>query len=233
MKKIILLLIMIIFLSGCSIEYNAIISKDNVKENIITKNEYYQTAPVPAYITEEELGDIEDESVVQDNYEFNNDIYYNMQTIDNNKYFTFTFPFNRYVESKALNYCLKSVRIIQDQDKYILNTSGYNNCYDLYPSIEDLKINLTFLPSDFEVISNNADSIKDNVYTWNINRNNYQNKYIQVLFKKIDNEEKEITKEEPKEDTWVSKNKKIIIIGAFVILIIILFIIIKLKFKKL
>ena len=144
----------------------------------------------------------------------------------------------RYKESRAINSCLKTANITKMTDgNYLLNTSNYFSCIDLYPSITDITINLTFLPSDFIIISNNADNINGNIYTWNINQQNYQDKNIQVIFKKVEQEEKEPTpSEKPKDndkETLDNKYSIFIIIGCFLGLFTIIGVICFIKSKRL
>lgn len=228
MKKILCLLILLILLSGCSVQYNAFISKDTVNESIVT-NGKENTLPIPAYFNEVGATD--------DNIKIEGVEYYDITENNNGKIIQYDFPFNRYVDSKALNTCYKSVKLTKmDDDSYIINTSSYNYCYEFY-DLEDITINLTFNPTDFIVTSSNADIVKDNTYTWQINENNYQNKYMQVIFKSVSSEEPDIKPDNPSEPTTPpkenSKYTALIILGAFLSLGLIIGVICFVKSRKL
>ena len=235
MKKIIILFIMIFLLSGCSAEYYAIFSKEDVKESIYLNDEELIPWQTPAYI--------DDQGSSEENIKIEGIEYYNIENNQNNLVYKYNFPFNNYSKSRAINTCFKSAKLTKDSNNnYILNTSNYNSCFDLY-NMTNITINLSFLPSDFEVISNNADRINNNVYIWDINQSNYQNKYIQVIFKeKKDEEENPSNPSNPSNpnnpgEINIEKelsNQEIIVylILGFISLIAIIVIVVKFKNRK-
>lgn len=216
MKKILILIISIFILSGCTVEYNATITKDNVLENIVLNGNKEDDFPVPAYITDQgpSLTDQKVEGIE----------YYEVNYGENLRNFKYKFPFERYKDSRGINYCYKNVSINEiNENSYRLSTNNYNSCIDYYQEIENLTINLHFA-DDFKITNHNADEVKGNTYTWLINRQNYDNKTIEITYSLA-----ETTKEE------YENNKKInflVIVSCFGILIIVLTVVIKFKNKK-
>ena len=159
MKKIILFISLAFLLTGCTVEYNATFTKDFVEENIKTRGANYNTFPVASYITEQEAS--------EENTKIEGVEYYTIQDNNDLKTFSYKFPWDRYKESRAINTCLKSSNITQMADgNFLLNTSSYFSCLDLYPTITDLTINLTFNPVDYEIISNNVDKESANTKSY-------------------------------------------------------------------
>ena len=60
---------------------------------------------------------------------------------------------------------------------YLLKTSNRCNIFDTYSLLNEIKVTIK---TDLEVISSNADVVNNNLYTWLINRNNYNNKSIKI-----------------------------------------------------
>jgi hypothetical protein len=63
------------------------------------------------------------------------------------------------------------------KDLITISTSLKNLAFEKYPELDNLTINIK---TNHRVYSNNADSKKDYTYTWNIDRNNYTEKPIQI-----------------------------------------------------
>ena len=92
------------------------------------------------------------------------------------------------------------------------------------------------------MIYSNADNVTDNIYTWNVNRNNYNNKSIKLTFnsenhrlnnnsnKPVENENNQTNNNEQTEEN--SSYNILLIVGSFIILSIVLFMVIKFQNKK-
>lgn len=107
-------------------------------------------------------------------------------------------------------------------DKEItLSTSKEFLCKNYYPQVKTYTIEIT---SEYDIISSNADSVKNNVHTWVINANNYKNKPLEIKI----NKNKLYVKEEEPNYTFI---KNILFIIFFIILVII-FLIRKKNIKK-
>lgn len=232
-KKMLLVSVLMFALSGCTIEYNVNINEDMAIEEIIVNDYYVETFPVPAYINEQ--GASETNSIIE------NVDYYNINYQNNNTYFNFTFPIENYDMSTAVNICLKSFKKDYDNaGNYFINTSGYNSCFDLYPLIDEIIVNITLDSSDYFLVDNNADFKHNGTLVWNITRDNYQDKNIQVIYNKTNADEsndsnsvQEAPTQEEESNTLSSKQTNLIIIGAISIFVIIFVVVIVVKKKRL
>ena len=77
--------------------------------------------------------------------------------------------------------CLNK-RFSEKDGNYIIEVSGFKS-FDEYDNLDNLIINIT---SDYKLVKSNADEVHGKVYTWNINRDNYDTKKIKIIFE-VDN----------------------------------------------
>lgn len=179
MKRIILIVLPILFLSGCTINYNlefknnkfieiidGAVSNDELSleegEKTDVNINYYNL-----YIEENPLID-------------NNEEVYDKQITDvaNGKKFVFNYEYDdNYNKSKAINYCFEDKIFEEDEDFYYIKLGGKFGC--LYS--DEININLK---SDKAILDANADSIKNNTYTWIINQENKDNVDITLSISK-------------------------------------------------
>lgn len=181
MKKI-LLVIMCIFLTGCTVEYNITIDTNTVNELSQIKT------------TVDELSDVgynELNKDVQKSYH-NEYKYYNVKTSTRNNIITSQFQydhkFKEYPFSRAIEMCYEEEIIKETDSKIIINTPKRVNCLidNVEPNnpIDKLTINIT---TDLQVEKHNADKKKGNTYTWIVDKTNYNNKSIHIEIRKTQN----------------------------------------------
>ena len=202
-RRIVILIILILFTTGCSCEYNLTIDGYKFKEEIKIKGE-----------TKEEIEMLDNEYVFptdKDEYigsdssitESNIDIYkYNIS----NDILTFNYDFNlnNYSKSTAVSRCYRALNVSRyNGNSIVISTNNKNNCYENYPKLTDLTINITV---DREVISSDADEINGNVYTWYVTKENANNKSINLMLK---DENKVIPNTESKRPSS-SSNKQVL-----------------------
>ncbi|MDE5586818.1 MAG: hypothetical protein K2I72_00420, partial [Bacilli bacterium] len=86
---------------------------------------------------------------------------------------------NSFKEMPGITTCYKNFSIVENPNKdgVILSTSNKNLCFEMYDILEDITIKLK---TNHEVESHNADEVVDGEYIWKINKNNYNNKSIQL-----------------------------------------------------
>lgn len=197
MKKIILLIVCVLTLSGCSVEYNLTID-DSFNENIlvftndlnnldINHEEYYNKSyralfrdmlntSVMSYFNDENFDPYG--SAIQPNVK-----YYNKKLINNGSIYginyDFDFDYNNFYRSSAIKSCFNEINISKYQDIYTLKTNNKCKLFDTYPLLDNIKI---IINTNFDIIYNNADFSSDGIYTWVIDRNNYSNKSINISF---------------------------------------------------
>lgn len=171
MKKIILFLI-IILLSGCTVEYNIEIKDNKAAEKFIIKvnnsekenlkylhqNDFYVSL-VPDEITYDKK-----ETKKKDITQFNYSHEYNL---------------NDYEESNSLSSCFGAHNILYTKKYITISTSTGIKCMkqDYAYIFDSLKI---VLKTNHQVKESNADKVDGYIYTWNIDKNNYSNKNIYI-----------------------------------------------------
>ena len=239
-KKIIGLIVIVLLLTGCSVDYNLYIDKSNVSEEIIFNGETIRLQPYPVFYDAD--GFSENGTKLPDV------IYYEMNNTNNNTVLSYIFDWNDYSRSRAPRTCLKSHNLVRKNDNtYMLSTSAGISCFNQYSNLDSINVSIKLNSDYYTFISKNADSGYNGTYIWNITRDNEKTKHVQMIFKDKENREvpndnpyNEVPtpndkKENPKleEIREVSKNHMGLIIGgSFFLLFIVLFIIIKIKSRK-
>ena len=172
-KKIIILLISIVLLSGCSIVYELEITDNGYNENfkiISGKNEKILDYEIPAFSNSLGFEDLD----VDFSKKIKGIKYYEKSienkddtTIINYKY---QFNENNIKESNFLNSSFETIIINKydhdgdNKDDYMLLSTDDNFLFfDKTTELESVQINIK---CNYEVISNNADKINENIYTW-------------------------------------------------------------------
>ncbi len=146
MKKYLLLIVPII-LTGCTANYTLTYENNNFNEEVIIEN-----------INDEELSKF-DKLKASDNFkDEENNLEY--KYIDNGKTKTITLDIGEdLVVTKLLNYCYEDIYLINESNYFTIQTGGEKYCKNY-----DIKVNFK---TDKNIINSNADSINDNVLTWN------------------------------------------------------------------
>ncbi|MDO5569134.1 MAG: hypothetical protein Q4G04_03385 [bacterium] len=194
MKKQIFGCLMVLFcLTGCTVNYNIVIDdKYNVTENIqifdstvdeinvdrlldeylVFENESYASER-DFYVYKNEIEKIVDNGVnIILNRKLGNFSYYNYYDL------LLYFDNNTLVEEYDTTYLLYFGKINYDKIMAISTRLGSAEV--------DINVNIEI---PFKVYENNADKVEGNIYTWNINNNNYKDKFIKVVLEKVKIEE--------------------------------------------
>lgn len=181
MKKILILSLLIILLTGCNVTYNIELTDDIVNDKIEISGsrdmfvEYSKDENKTNYISdilfriENNRNNLTKQKFINRDtlkYVYSGNIEYND--------ILFLTPFSRWCYDEASMF-------LEDENKVIFTTSDKFLCYDLYSELENVKVNIT---SKYDVIENNADEIQGNTYTWIINRDNKDNKKIYIKIDK-------------------------------------------------
>lgn len=178
MKKIIFLLLICLLLTGCTVNYNLDINDNNFKETLtgnvlnteLNNNDNTDINMFSYLIT----GD-------QPAFYKNDNIFFNKATNNttNGIDFDYNYTFNEYNfnNSRIINECFDNHIYEYKDNTYYLVVSGKFNCnYS-----EKTNINIT---TDYNVTANNAQTIKNNTYTWTIDENNKDNIYFFITIDK-------------------------------------------------
>ena len=214
MKRIILLLIFVFLLTGCSVNYNL-----DIKSDVFTER-------IDADVLEKELTEDDKLSITSfSNHDINaffssKNGYYLKKIEDNNGKYNITLSYdydpNSFSDSNILNNCFNDAEFEETEDYYYLSAYGDFNCQ----YAKKIKVNIT---SEFASIDNNASKVKGNTYTWYLEEGKEADIFL-VLSKNV-------------KSKVISKNKfadKFEIIGIiiFAILAAILFLMYWKKYKK-
>lgn len=174
MKKILLLFILCLLLSGCSTVVTLKIEKDKVtetikvsglKEEIFLNNQLNENVKKGLNVFERE-------------YE-----YYDMKEFEDNEYVSKTYELSENIELWAelshVRPCYETFKLEKTDTNITLNTSDEYRCGYLFGAN-----NVTLvIESDLELVSSNADDVQGNKLIWNIDESNYKNKSISFNYK--------------------------------------------------
>ncbi|MBR6072195.1 MAG: hypothetical protein IKP77_05105 [Acholeplasmatales bacterium] len=184
MKKKIILLFSLILLTGCSAEYNLTIVNDSYKEelnvdNVKIDNINDLVLPLNYDVDEYDIDKVKPGDVG----------FYNAK-LDNNGYLlSHTFNYSSFIKSTLLNSCYDRVDVVKNSKNIYISTVGSFRCYDNY-NVDDIKVNII---SKYKLVDSNADSVNNNVYSWNINKDNLDKGiYIEFVLPKKSEKKKKI-----------------------------------------
>lgn len=190
MKKLIVLVVSILFLTGCNVEYSLNISEDSIFENIniISENDSESNIissylkPVEAFIN----SPIYSESVEK----VPGVEYYNVSKLINNGWYNLRLNYNydlkEFQNANIINHSVSIFKFDNKKDEYNLNTGARLKIFDSY-DINNLTIKI-ILSDYYEYINSNANSINGNEYIWYITREDYKTRPINLVFKEKKND---------------------------------------------
>lgn len=179
MKKIILIFLSIILLSGCDINYNINITNNKISTDLdlsVSETDYRNyndnqeeklSATLYEYFDEREILAFDDM-----NYKdfYNKKVSKNGRSLDVN--YTYKYTYLDFYKSSLLNTCFEDFIVLNEDNYFYVKAFGKFNCY-----YDDTKINIK---TDRKVINSNHDSYKNGVYTWNIDRDKSNN--VNIIF---------------------------------------------------
>lgn len=183
MKKVKLLFLFtfVCLLSGCTAEYNVEIYNDEVRvdSSLVERNpsrweESVFNISYREMIDWKTTGD-EDSPVAEGIYKISADNELGMGL--KNKYKLL----GEYKNSPGIKACYQYFNIIEEEENIILSTSVKNTCFDEYPMLDNITINLK---TNHKVVSSNADLVNGYHYTWNLSSQNKDDAGISLIIKK-------------------------------------------------
>ena len=238
--KVLVLIVGVLFITGCSVDYNILIGKDMVvEEAIITAYEDDTTSKKELFVNykDEYPIYIDQEFMYYKPYDKREDYtYYNKSYTELENGYIFKYS-SEYSKDKIL--LARSINTLFES-----KMSGYNEDDNYYylafnkpllfngnSQVDSVRINISFT-SDIVVLSTNCYSYDNGVYTWVVNNKNFNGINIKYT---IPGEEKPDVKPEPKkveEKTWAQENFWLIIGGAFILLLIVIGVAAKISSRK-
>lgn len=235
--KIAIILIGLIFLStGCNAEYEATITNDSIKEKISVSEES-KKAYENAYIYKN--GNLDNfynnYNYLKDykNYKVNEYVdkfYLNKANYERDNYVyqadgspTYHYILNNHKKDLSLknNFFINNIvrdSIIVNDNNIILHLDNIPS--GLLDEVDDLTVTIN---TELAVISNNADTVDGNYYTWKIDKNNYKTKTLSMSIERLQQEIKEDNNKK-NNNTSMKKNSValyiLFVIGIYLAIII-------------
>lgn len=247
LKSIILIFITVLLATGCSGQYSIDITNDSVKETFgftENKTKVYQAAYQEAkgtlegfyasntflkpYVNKYEQKYVED-------YYLNKDSYFTSNRITASSVYSgdFEYQINNLKKDLAqkntffINNIIKDSLIVNDNNIIIHNDrlpEYVINNFDEFKIIVNTSLNVS---------SNNADSVEDNQYVWNFNKDNYYNKTISIYIERTKDEDKnQLDNQKNNNNNTKQKNPIIGLLTVIAIYVVVVVFIIKSAKKK-
>ena len=179
MKKIIICSLIILILSGCTVNYDLEFENDLIKEKLeldVTENDYAE------YISKIEKDDVEENMYkFFEAFEIPNDIkmpnqFHKKESKRGNDNINLKFTYDNYDyesfnSSYILNNCFYDVVVLNEENDYYISAKGPLAC-----PLNDANIRIK---TDKKVINTNA-KYENGYYTWDITEDDYEN--IELYF---------------------------------------------------
>lgn len=170
LKKL-LIVILLIFLTGCSSEYTLKVNNNSFKENIdiVIPKSMIPTLTEDQNQNKFELDDqitpfIEEKTAALKSQEK----FYKKKVLEDDEYYqikmNYTFDENEFVQANSINSCFQYPDL-DFSENYYINLQGEFYC--LYSESVDIKIE-----TNNKVYFNNADLVEGNTYIWHIDNSN-------------------------------------------------------------
>ena len=185
-KKIIIIIIFLFILTGCTSTVNLEITDNIVHEQIIIDD---QVTPKSSFREYQPVYYKDNVADTEPDIKENKKEYYKKEIIDNKINYSYAFRINDYNESNAMKSVFSSSAIVFSEatgitELYTSSDGVY--VFDIYPNLTKLEVNIT---TELEVEENNADSVSGNTYTWVFTpNNNKKNIYLRMrnyIYKRI------------------------------------------------
>lgn len=180
MKKVILIFICLIFLSGCEVTYELTLNDNNITEKLTlieTNSSLFDVQNDLGWTLRETF----DSLLTSD--EFSDDIY-SVKSLNSEGQLGveyYSSELDDIINSSAINQCYINPQMIEDENIITINTGNNFKCYEYYENLETIKV---VFKTNHKVISSNADIVEDNKYIWNITKEG--NKQIEISYDKTD-----------------------------------------------
>lgn len=171
MKKILILLVLVVVMTGCSADVNLSLTDDSISEIIsIYDNDYsHYRSYVPVY-------DADIISDVEPDISKPGIKYYNRNLVNNTLIYSYDYKFDDYFKSRSLNSAFSSFGSYREDNKLFLYTEKRRiGLFDTYYKLDNIRINIK---SSRKVLESNADSVNGDIYTWNFNKDTENNIYL-------------------------------------------------------
>ena len=215
-NKLLFLFLLLLFCSGCSVEYNLDIDKNDKLQEVVEitaedGNDIEKIQNYQVYLPIDNNAD--DASVFENKVEGVS--YYDQKkspSYDKLK-FSYLHHFDTFQQDYITNSSYEYVTLTKDKENLILSTSRINKVFERYDNLNSVTINIT---SRYKLVDTNADTHSKYKYTWVVDRTNYNNKY---LYLSLDTSNRKKTIREEVNDTGIFAYLPLILIIVGVIVV--------------
>lgn len=210
MKKIYIIATLLLFVTtGCTVDYEIELNDDTIGE-VVQFNEnigLVQNNILPTGILTYQAAIDDLYTIPQPVYiDANSNVYDEMQIIDGVSYYdkelindgmnygikgSFLHPLSDYKKSKAINKCYANISVLENDNRVVLSTSRQFLCFTQYTNLDAVNVKIKIDSKTYTVKSHNADNVDNNIYTWNITKNNSNNKSVVIEVEKNRTNEKQ------------------------------------------
>ncbi len=174
MKKIMILVLSLIILTGCQIKYELKFEDENLIENInveLKKSDEKQIEDIKKYKAY---------SIFDNTYQRLYKVNYNNGITNFTANYQYTYNFDEFRHALYIKSCFDAFSFVTNDDNYILSTSqGFNCMFVDYNKVDNVEV---VINTNHEIIESNADEIKNGKLIWNIDDNNAEEKSIYAKF---------------------------------------------------
>lgn len=156
MKKLMILVLFTIILTGCEASYDLEITNNKLNETIKFTNptDYNKKQEIKDFLNTDALVFTNTEDTQQK---------YNIMELSDGYKLTHTYNANEFANVALLNNCFDSFQYHNDDQYIAIQVKGKFSClYD----VPNIKVRLK---TDYNVAKQNADIVEDGYYIWNIN----------------------------------------------------------------
>lgn len=177
-----LILLCLIFMTGCSARYTIEFNDDTIDDNIsifsIESSEYEYIksdnyAPIPAFV--------DSPFNVENPVKIKGVEYYDVDAHNGNAYLDYKFKLSDYENSYFANTCYDYFKIFEEKDEIVFSTGKKFKCF--FPGYDLDSVDVV-IKSNHTVLYNNADEINDGEYVWHITKDKKDDANIQISFSK-------------------------------------------------
>ena len=183
MKKIVFVLVAVLFLTGCGLEYEINFNDNGINENITAtfNNDIYEVANSidgDGFYIEKELVENDVPAFVDSSDYYNKviDVRDNKSTVK----LEYNYSYAEFENSYFLDRCFENVYVNNTEDYIYVSLGGNFDCF--YE--EDVKIKLS---TKYKLTNHNANEYKDGYYVWNLSMLDDESEIEFLLTKEVAN----------------------------------------------
>lgn len=215
-KKFIFIILIILFMCGCSFKYEVEIKDNMVNEKksiILSKSSVINN---DIYLTIDKMAgkyfpsaDFLIGENTKEYYDNDDAIYEKLNNVS----------IEDYNNAEIFSYCYDAHNVIKEDNYILISTSNVFKCFDIYDELDNVDI---ILKTNHKSMENNADEVDGYIYKWHITKDNYKNKNIYIKLyqdKYVFNYENEFV-------------KKALVIGGVLIFLTLIILVFVIKKKR-